>query len=224
MVGSEVVKVLRGLGLEVVATSTNGRDGTVALDFRQDPKELAVQVEALAQGCSAVISTVGVIGTENDEMINRGSGIAANAAKKAGVSRFSYISVAPEVREFGKGFDFLQSYMQGKAYSEASIQGEFGSSASYTLIEPTFIYGGDKFALNPPRVASGYGKLIESLLSSAPFRAATDISPEGFIKIALEPPVSASSVAKAAVAGALGKSSVAILDTYDKIIEASKLV
>uniref|UniRef100_A0A7S3LFR6 NAD(P)-binding domain-containing protein n=1 Tax=Amphora coffeiformis TaxID=265554 RepID=A0A7S3LFR6_9STRA len=224
MVGSEVVKVLQGLGFNVLATSTDGRDGTVALDFRQEPKDLAAQVEALAQGCTAVISTVGVIGTENDEMVNRGSGIAASAAKKAGVSRFSYISVAPEVREFGEGFDFLQSYMQGKAFSEASIQDEFGSSASYTLIEPTFIYGGDKFALNPPRVASGYGQLIETLLSSAPFRAATNIAPEGFIKIALEPPVSASSVAKAAVAGALGKSSVAVLDTYDKIIEASKLV
>ena len=42
---------------------------------------------------------------------------------------------------------------------------------------------------------------------------------EGFIKIALEPPVSVDAVAKAAVAGALGKAQ-PILDTYDKINEA----
>ena len=222
MVGSEVVNTLKDLGLNVVATSTNGRDGTVALDFRQE-QDIAAKVESLAQGCTAVISCVGVIGTDSDEIVNRGTGIAARAAKKVGVPHFSYISVAPEVREFGKGFDFLQSYMQGKAFSESSIMSEY-DSASYTLIEPTFIYGGDKFGVNPPRVATGYGQLIESLLSSAPFRAATNIAPEGFIKIALEPPVSATCVAKAAVAGALGKSSVAVLDTYDKIVEASKLV
>lgn len=142
-----------------------------------------------------------------------------------GVKHFSYISVAPEVREFAKGFDFLDNYMAGKAYSESSIERAFGSGeGSFTLIEPTFIYGGDKFALNPPRVASGYGQIIEGLLSSPPFRAATNIAPEGILKIALEPPVSASSVAKAAVAGALGKSTVSVIDTYDKIVDASKLI
>lgn len=221
MVGTEVVKTLQMLGVDVIATSTDGRDGTVALDFAQ--ADLASKVESLAKDCTAVISCVGVIGTENDEAINAGSGLAAQAAKKAGVKRFVYISVAPEVREFGKGFDFLQSYMKGKASSEAAISSAF-PTGSYTIVEPTFIYGGDKFALKPPRVASGYGQIIESLLSSPPFRAATNIAPEGFIKIALEPPVSSTSVAKAVVAGALGKSSAPTLDTYDKIMEASKLI
>lgn len=224
MCGSEVVKILQSMGVQVVATSTDGRDGTVALDFRQSDT-LASSIESLAQGCTAVISCVGVIGTDNDAIINSGSGVAAMAAKKAGVKHFSYISVAPEVREFGKGFDFLQDYMEGKAYSEAAITNAFGTGdGSYTLIEPTFIYGGDKFALKPPRVANGYGQFIEALLSSAPFRAATNVAPEGFIKIALEPPVSATSVAKAAIAGALGKLSMPVLDTHDKIADAAKLV
>lgn len=225
MVGSEVVRTLQDLGVAVVATSTDGRGDTVALDFRQSETNIASNIESMAQGYTAVISCVGVIGTDSDEVVNRGSGLAAQAAKKAGVQSFTYISVAPEVREFGGGFEFLQGYMAGKAFSEAAITNAF-VSASYTLIEPTFIYGGDKFALNPPRVASGYGKVIESLLTSPPFRAATNIAPEGFIKIALEPPVAASSVAKAAVAGALGKlsSSTTVLDTHDKIVDASKLV
>jgi uncharacterized protein YbjT (DUF2867 family) len=251
MVGSEVVKILKGMGVEVVATSTDGRDGTEALDFRTE-NNLAAAIESLAKGCTAVISCVGVVGTEEDAMVNSASGIAAFSARNVGVKHFSYVSVAPEVREFAKSFDFLDNYMAGKAYSESSIQRAFGSGeGSFTLIEPTFIYGGDKFALNPPRVASGYGQIIEGLLSSPPFRAATNIAPEGIIKIALEPPVSASSVAKAAIAGAIGKSckfmstasspvrpsscltqidaltcyaAVSVLDTYDKIIEASKLI
>lgn len=223
MVGSEVVKLLQAKGVQVIATSTNGRDGTVALDFRD--KDLGSKIESLAKGCTAVISCVGVFGTDRDAVINAASGIAAGAAKKVGVKHFAYISVAPEVREFGKRFDFLESYMEGKAYSEAPIVSAFGGGddSSYMLIEPTFIYGGDKFGLKPPRVASGYGQFIESLLASGPFRAATKIAPEGFIKITLEPPVSATTVAKAAIAGALGKSS-SVLDTYDKIVEASKLV
>lgn len=139
MVGSEVVRQLQSMGVDVVSTSTNGREGTVALDFTQD--DLASKVESLAKGCTAVISCVGVIGTENDAKINAGTGVAAKAAKAAGAKHFSYISVAPEVREFGRGFDFLESYMEGKAFSETAIASAFGSGA-YTIIEPTFIYGG----------------------------------------------------------------------------------
>ena len=77
--------------------------------------------------------------------------------------------------------------------------------------------------LNPPRVATPYGQFVEAILSSAPLRAATRIAPEGFLKIALEPPVSSVAVAGACVAGAFGKAP-AVLDTYDKIIAASQLV
>ena len=136
------------------------------------------------------------------------------------MQRFVYISVAPEVRELAKGVSFLQNYMTGKSFAEESIQTYFPSS--FTLIEPTFIYGGNKFGVSPPRVASGYGKLIEGLLSSAPLRAVTSVAPAGIIKIGLEPPVAAETVANAAIAGALGKATLSTLDTYDKIQEAAK--
>jgi NADPH:quinone reductase-like Zn-dependent oxidoreductase len=80
MVGSEVVKLLKEMGVEVVATSTDGRDGTEALDFRTE-KKLAAKIEALAKGCTAVISCVGVVGTEEDAMVNSASGLAAFSAK-----------------------------------------------------------------------------------------------------------------------------------------------
>jgi hypothetical protein len=144
-------------------------------------------------------------------------------AKAAGVDRFVYISVAPEVKESAKDINFLKGYMAGKTFSRDSVLSSFPSGSS-TLIEPTFIYGGDEFKVNPPRVAGFYGEFIEALLSSGPIRAVTNIAPGGIVKIALEPPVSVDSVANAAVAGALGKTTQAVLDTHDKIKEAGSLV
>ena len=34
------------------------------------------------------------------------------------------------------------------------------------VVAPSFIYGGDSFVLNPPRVPGGYGGFIEGLLST----------------------------------------------------------
>jgi len=86
----------------------------------------------------------------------------------------------------------------------------------------TFIYGGDSFSVNPPRVASFYGEFIESLLSSGPVRGITKVS-SGFVKIALEPPVSVDSVSAAACNAATGKIDIDVLDTYDKIKKASQV-
>jgi NAD(P)H-binding len=227
LVGSAIVKKLQSKGYSVISTSRDGRDGTVALNFSSTSSSSSGGgattkdiLYDLAKGCSAVISTVGAIGTDADGTVNAASGLAAKVAKSAGVSRFVYISVAPEVRELAKDFPFLTDYMKGKQFSEDSIRSTFPSS-SITLIEPTFIYGGDKFGINPPRVATGYGALIESILSSSPLRAITNVAPEGFIKIALEPPISAEAVADAAIAGALGNV-YGTLDTYDKIQSAAK--
>jgi uncharacterized protein YbjT (DUF2867 family) len=219
-VGSRVVQLLKDQGVSVAATSRDGRDGTIALDVTKT--DVTKEMESLAKGYSAVVSCIGAIGSSNDGVVNAASGLAAQGAKAAGVDRFVYISVAPEVKEFAKGIDFLDEYMKGKTFSQSAILSSFPNSA--TLIEPTFIYGGDEFSLKPPRVASFYGEFIEALLSSGPVRGITNIAPEGIIKIALEPPVSVDAVAAAAVNGALGTSSgVTELDTYDKIKAAAGL-
>jgi hypothetical protein len=223
LVGGEVVKKLKSMGVTVIATSRDGRDGTVAVDFTK-LSNVATTIQELSKGCQAVISCVGAIGTEEDAVVNSATGLAAAGAAAAGVEHFVYISVAPEVRALAKNIDFLKKYMEGKSFSEDSIIAYFGKTGkTYTIIEPTFIFGGDDFKVNPPRVASAYGQLVETVLSSGPLRAITNIAPEGFLKIALEPPVSATTVAEASVAGALGKAP-AVLDTYDMIVAASKLV
>lgn len=227
-VGSRVVQQLQAQGVSVTATSRDGRDGTVALDVTKTA-DVAKEIENMVRGIggggggtyTAVISCIGSIGSPNDGVVNAASGLAAQGAKAAGVERFVYIGVAPEVKELAKGISFLDDYMKGKTFSQSAIVSSFPSSA--TLIEPTFIYGGDSFSASPPRVASFYGEFIESLLSSGPVRGITNIAPEGIVKIALEPPVSVDAVAAAAVQGALGqaKGGVLELDTYDKIKAAA---
>lgn len=220
-VGKEVCQKLKALGVDYIATSRDGRDGTIALDFTDVSVDISSKVQEMAKDCTAVISCVGAIGTTEDvKVANKGTGLASYGAKTAGVKNFVYISVAPEVKESVKGLSALNNYMEGKAFSEDAIKNNFANG--YTIIAPTFIYGGDKFGVNPPRVADSYGRLVEGLLSSGPFRAAASISP-GFIGVALEPPVKVGSVAGAAVAGALGLSQ-PLLDTYDKINEAAGLL
>mmetsp|Transcript_8827 Transcript_8827/g.18333 ORF Transcript_8827/g.18333 Transcript_8827/m.18333 type:complete len:317 (-) Transcript_8827:71-1021(-) len=218
-VGSRVVSKLKAQGVEVVSTSTNGRDGTIAFDATASGIDIAKDIESLAKGCTAVISCIGSIGTPSDKAINAATGLAAKGAKAAGVERFVYISVAPEVKEFAKGIDFLKDYMAGKSFSQDSVESYFPSS-KHVFIEPTFIYGGDSFSVNPPRVASFYGEFIEALLSSGLVRGVASIT-SGFVKIALEPPVSVDEVSAAACNAATGKLSTDVLDTYDKIVEAS---
>jgi len=219
-VGSRVVKKLKAQGVEVLSTSTNGRDGTIAFDATQNGIDVAKEIESLSKGCTALISCIGSIGTPNDNAINAATGLAAKGAKAAGVDRFVYISVAPEVKEFAKGIDFLKDYMEGKMFSQDSVESNF-PNGSHVFIEPTFIYGGDTFSVNPPRVASFYGEFVETLLSSGLVRGITNLS-TGFVKIALEPPVSVDSVSAAACNAAMGKVNTDVLDTYDKIKKASQ--
>lgn len=218
-VGSQVCKKLKLMGIDYTSTSRDGRDGTIAVDFCSD-ENVSDKIAELSKGYTAVISTVGTIGTESDLSVNKGSGLAAIGAKKSGVKRFVYISVAPEVRESASGLSFLKDYMDGKQFSEETIKNS--NFDSYTIIAPTFIYGGDKFAISPPRVAEGYGSLVESVLSSGLFRYAASISP-GIVGIALEPPVNVATVADAAIAASLGLTD-SVLDTYDEIKSASKLI
>ncbi len=134
-VGSRVVSKLKAQGVEVVSTSTNGRDGTIAFDATANGIDIAKEIESLAKGCTAVISCIGSIGTPSDKAINAATGLAASGAKAAGVERFVYISVAPEVKEFAKGIDFLKDYMAGKSFSQDSVESYFPSS-KHVFIEP----------------------------------------------------------------------------------------
>lgn len=223
-VGTQIVQQLQNLNIPVISTSRDGRDNTIALDVT---KENAINniIPELTKDITCIISCIGSIGTDNDEIINSATGTIAILAKKSNVQRFVYITVAPDVKEFASNIDFLKGYMNGKTYSRSTILNTYGDNTNNSIfIEPTFIYGGNTFNINPPRVASFYGNFIENLLSSGPIRSIESVMPSGIIKIALEPPVNVNDIAKAAIAGALGKSPITILDSYDKIKQAATLI
>ena len=222
-IGSRVVQQLKDAGISVIATSRDGREGTVEFDILQTDN-IADRVKELSTGCQAVVSCWGAIGTANDNAINSASGLAAMGAKASGVNRFVSFGIAPEVVQAASGVEFIQPYIQGKQFAKQSVQSLFGESG--VIIEPTFVHGGDSFGVNPPRVAGFYGEFIEGILSSSPVRAVEGALPRGnIIQVALEPPISVDTVASAVVAAALGKIGSAVnLDTYDKIKGAAGLL
>ncbi|KAJ1445625.1 hypothetical protein M885DRAFT_453401, partial [Pelagophyceae sp. CCMP2097] len=223
-VGSRVCAALAAQGCAVVAASRT-LDAALPAGVAFAPLDLtapgaADEVARLSAGCVAVVSCVGAIGTPLDLQVNGATGLVAVAAKKAGVSKFVYVSVAPDVHAALGSVGALQPYFEGKASSEAAISAAFGADA--TFLRPTFIYGGDAFNVNPPRVASAYGAFVEAALSTPLLRFAAGVSP-GLISVALEPPVSVDAVAAAAAAAALGKGAGGF-DDHDAIVALAAML
>ena len=152
-------------------------------------------VQAL-KGCDVVVSCVGTIG--GDDVAGNGKANVAivDAAKKAGAKRFVYVSVASIVKENVKGLGPLDGYFEGKEQAEAAVSAAFPDA--HAIVRPSFIFGGDAFNLNPPRVPTGYGSGVARLLASGPVRAVAKAMP-GLIKLTLEPPVDVEAVAGAVV-------------------------
>lgn len=210
LLGSEVSKKLSRLDISFIGTSTDGRGGTEVLRITDDSSSLARFREiADVVKPDAIISCIGSFNDDLDYEINSFTGLIAEAFPSIPIT---YISVAPEVMAAVDGSPILNKYMRGKNFSNDRV-GEDG------LIRPTFVYGGESFGVNPPRVTSSYGRLIEKILSSGLVRGTAAISP-GLIKVALEPPISAENVAGAAVAKCLGATGNA--STHDEINELAK--
>ena len=65
------------------------------------------------------------------------------------MSKFVYVSVASSVQDaFGEAI--IKPYFKGKTSSNQAVTSVFGKNG--VLVKPSFIYGGDKFELSPPRV------------------------------------------------------------------------
>jgi uncharacterized protein YbjT (DUF2867 family) len=228
-VGSRVVHELVDHGDKVTSISKSGAIPSYAVGQEWTNKVNWVKADLLLdpideslKGADAVVSCVGAIGF--DEVVVREGNADANVkavqqAKTAGSKKFVYVSVSDIVPEALGGV--LPSYFESKAIAEDAVKSAFPSS--YTLVKPSFIYGGDEFILNPPRVASFYGSIVDSVLSSGPFRALASVSP-ALIKVAIVPPVSVEHIAQAIAASAVGLSTSSSLDGADAINGAAKLM
>lgn len=219
-VGSRVCAELQFAGAEVISVSRSGSKPAFSDNVKSikgDP--LVNDLTNILKGATAVVDCIGVIGTD-DSILEKQNGdvniAAIEQAKKAGVKRFVYVGVASAVGESLSSV--LPGYFRGKSKAEAAVISAFGSAG--TVVKPSFIYGGDSFSVNPPRVPDGYGGLVDGILGSGPLRALARVSP-GFIGVALTNPVSVDVIAAACVAGALGRTS-GIIDGTDSIVEAAK--
>ena len=167
----------------------------------------------------------GTIGFDED-VLREGNGIAniavSKQAKDAGAKRMVYVSVSDIVPQALGNVGPFPTYFQGKKDATNAVLNDFGKDYSY-FIKPSFIYGGDVFTLNPPRVADFYGKFIDSLLSTPPVRAIAGISPP-LLKVALVPPVSVDHIAQATAASALGLVEAGSYDGSDQINEVAKKI
>ena len=216
-VGKAIVSKLDSLG---VPYNTASRKSTTGRSIDLTSENAHAQVKALASGCTAVITTVGSIGSDDDERVNAANGVAAKAAHQAGCNRFVVIGNDPRVRQFANGLAPLKGYSAGKTAAEEVIRLEFPNA--YTVIQPTFIYGGADFSLNPPRVPSDVGQIAEDVLGLYPFQAASNALP-GILGVATAAPVSVERVASAAVNAALGLVDEAELSSREAIVQAASL-
>lgn len=224
-VGSRVVAELVAHGDKVTSISKSGSRPNIPESvadkvtwLKGDPSTDTIDLK----GNDAVISCIGAIGFD-DDLVRRVNGdvnvAAVKQASDAGAKRFVYISVSDIVPQaLGKT---LPAYFEGKSAAEKAVTSTFGGNG--VLIKPSFIYGGDAFLLAPPRVPGGYGALVETVLSSSPFRALAAVSPP-IVKVALVPPVSVEHIAQAAAAAALGLVDGISFDGADDINGAAKLM
>jgi len=229
-VGSRVCKTLVESGCSVTSVSLSGVPPEWA---KGEPWVEQVQwtagdaakddLKGTMSGAKACVSCVGVIGFD-DEYLAAGNGPptveGAKMAKAAGVPRFVYVSVADAVRD-NVGSIALKGYFAGKKESEAAIAEAYGADNSL-IVCPGFVYGGDSFAISPPRVNQQYGSFVENTLSLAPFKALAGVLP-GVAGLALQPPVCVDDVAKAVTSGALGLQSGRV-DGTESIKEAGAAV
>lgn len=228
-VGARACRYLVAQNVECTSLSKSGRAPTWAAGEPWASSVAWKQVDLLtadseaidsAMGSpDAVISCLGVVDPD-PQVLLRGNGDAnVNAfasAKRAGVKRAAYVSVASEVVACEENWlpfakDEFGAYFAGKRAAEvAAADAVSGDATKLCIVKPTFIYGGDSFEVPlpgkfvAPRVSAGYGAAVEEVLSLGFIGALADRLP-GLIKVALRPPVSADAVAAACAKAALGE-------------------
>jgi len=234
-VGSRVCKYLVENGAEVTSVSQRGaapawaagspwasKVDWVANDMTRGSME---SLETALGSPEAFVSCVGSVGFDRQGLL-LGNGKTnvdmAKALQGKNVQRVAYVSVSEELFDSSSWLPgFFVGYFDGKRQAEAALEGV--APGSTCVVRPTFIYGGDKFAIAPPRVTAEYGAFIESLLSAPPFKLLANVLP-GLLKVALRPPVSVDAVAAACARAAMGAVEAGnVLDGTEQINAAADL-
>ena len=153
-VGKKVRSKLEEQGVFVVATSRDGRGNTVEFDVTKCYGKIEKEIFELAKdnGCSAVVSLIGGVGSDNDGLINGATGQAALAASKVQSVR-NFVALGPSTSITTKVPKGLEAYVKAKQLSQEIVMSTFKpdprkEGMSYTIINPGAIgksknYGSD---------------------------------------------------------------------------------
>ena len=220
-VGSRVCDKLRAAGVaDVVSVSKSGGNGGVAVDLSSDACVSAL-TDAM-KGADCVVSCVGVFKPGDDDAMREGNGAynvrVVDAAAAAKVDRFVYVSVAsivPDALGGAESAPVMAGYFAGKKMTEEAIANAFEDS-KVCLVKPSFIFGGDAFSVNPPRVTQQYGDVLVKILGSGFVKSVAERSP-GPIALTLAEPVAVDDVAGAVCAGVFGRNPRMSCDGMDEI-------
>jgi hypothetical protein len=242
-VGQHVTTALRQKNIPFIATRRSDKekddDTMITLDVTSETATQQVIDLCTSNQITTIISTIGSIFTENDYQVNAASGQIASALQalrssssqeddnvqqqqKVVVTNFVFIGNSNRIRNVCNIISNLQEYGKGKEESERLIQYAFqgGTGVRHCIIRPTFIYGGDKFSFNPPRLPTKIGAIIEALLGLYPIQSLCEILPD-VLGVALEAPVNVETVATAIVNLVIGLEDSNSLDTNEDIIMAA---
>lgn len=220
-VGSRVCDKLRAAGVaDVVSVSKSGGNGGVAIDLSSDACVTAL-TDAM-KGADCVVSCVGVFKPGDDDAMREGNGTynvrVVDAAVAAKVDRFVYVSVAsivPDALGGAESAPVMAGYFAGKKMTEEAISNAFEDS-NVCLVKPSFIFGGDAFSVNPPRVTQQYGDVLVKILGSGFVKSVAQRSP-GPIALTLAEPAAVDDVAGAVCAGVFGRNPRMSCDGTDEI-------
>ena len=220
-VGSRVCDKLRAAGVaDVVSVSKSGGNGGVAIDLSSDACVTAL-TDAM-KGADCVVSCVGVFKPGDDDAMREGNGTynvrVVDAAVAAKVDRFVYVSVAsivPDALGGAESAPVMAGYFAGKKMTEEAVANAFEDS-NVCLVKPSFIFGGDAFSVNPPRVTQQYGDVLVKILGSGFVKSVAERSP-GPIALTLAEPVAVDDVAGAVCAGVFGRNPRMSCDGTDEI-------
>jgi len=219
-IGKHVIDILKQKDIPYIATSTNGRDDTIAFNITDDNASKQLLDIYQTNDVGTIVSTIGCIFTDSDDyIVNVASGQTSTIFKdESSKPKYIFIGNSQRVRNVCNIIPALNDYARGKEESEVSLKQTFGQNLC--MIKPTFIYGGNKFGLNPPRIPSFLGEVIEAILGLYPIQWVAEVLPD-ILGVVLEAPVNVKAVAGAVVNEAIGLCDNQVLDTREDIIMAA---
>ena len=245
-VGQHVTTALRRKNIPFIATRRSDKekddDTMITLDVTSETATQQVIDLCTSNQITTIISTIGSIFTEDDYQVNVASGKIAielqairssssqeddnvQQQQKVVVTNFVFIGNSNRIRNVCNSISNLQEYGRGKEESERLIQDAFqavddNGRVRHCIIRPTFIYGGDKFSVNPPRLPTKIGEIIEAFFGLYPIQSLCEILPD-ILGVVLEAPVNVETVATATVNLVIGLEDSNSLDTNEDIIMAA---